>query len=1015
MNDPRGRPVDTRPDAGERPAADRAPLSPFDETATSPGPGRPATTSLQNGTEFGVYRIEAPLGAGGMGEVYRAHDRRLGRRVAIKTLPAGLRSDPELLKRVLHEARMLAAVNHPNIAALYGLEESAGHSFLVLELVEGMTLAACVERNGRLPLVESLRIAVQVADALEAAHAQGIIHRDIKPANIKVTSGGLVKVLDFGLARSAWVRAVDDTPLHATGGGTEAGVLLGTPPYMSPEQVHGRPADHRSDLWACGCVLYELLTGARAFRGASLKATLAAILDRDPDWHTLPAGTPPAVRTIIRRCLEKDPARRYPAAADLRRDLAASYAGIVSPGIRGLLRRPRVAVPAVLVLLAAFGAAGWFTWQAQRRAWARDVAVPEIARLLEQANTDAAFRLGREAERYLPNDPRLLDLQRDYATQLSIGSTPEGADVYARGFLNVDDEWLHVGRTPIDAARLPPGYLRWRVTKEGFVPIERAAYALSGPLQFTLRPPADAPAGMVPVPGGPYRFREIPAVTLDDFWLDTFEVTNQRFQKFVAAGGYARRDYWTEPFVREGRIIAWEEAIAAFRDSTGRPGPSTWVRGTYPDGQEQFPVSGVSWYEAAAYAQFAGRRLPTVHQWLRAHATPQTSEILQLSNFSGDGPTAAGHHTGLSPFGSYDMAGNVREWCWNAVAPVPGGARYILGASWNEAPYRFSGLNTADPWDRSPVNGFRTAISTPADDGTIEAPIARVFRDPGRDTPVSDEVFEVYRSFYSYERADLAPVVEAVDDSALYWREERVTFNAAYGGERVIAYLFLPRNAEPPYQTIVYFASGVARQSKSRAEMGSELHFVDFLPRIGRAVLFLVYKGTYERHLGHPATGQYWTRDLIIAWSRDFSRAIDYLETRDDVDHGSLGYFSFSNPVMPVLSSMDGRIKAGAHIGTGLPGLDFPDEFNPIHFAPRVKEPTLLIGGRYDFLAPLEASQLPLLRLLGAPEADKRIALFESGHVVYPSPEMIKEVLDWFDRYLGPVRLKPGERARTSR
>jgi hypothetical protein len=400
---------------------------------------------------------------------------------------------------------------------------------------------------------------------------------------------------------------------------------------------------------------------------------------------------------------------------------------------------------------------------------------------------------------------------------------------------------------------------------------------------------------------------------------------------------------------------------------------------------------------------------------LRAHAIPQISDILRVSNFSGDGPAPVGRYGGLSPFGSYDMAGNVREWSRNAASPARGAGRYILGASWREPAYRFPGPDVADPWDRSPHNGFRTARYEPSSDGTLEAPVEQVFREPARVQPVADEVFDAWRRFYSYNPTPLNPIVEDVDDTALYWRQERITFDAAYGGERVIAYLFLPKNAEPPYQTIVYFASGIARQSRSREEMGAELRFVDFLPRIGRAVLFLVYKGTYERHLGRPATVPTWTRDLIISWSRDFSRSIDYLERRDDIDHERLGYFSFSNPIMPVLSAIDGRIKAGAHIGTGLIGGDVPDEFNPIHFAPRATEPTLLIGGRYDFIGPVETTQRPLLRLLGAPDADKKLALFDTGHVVHPGPEMISEVLDWFDRYLGPVALRPAAGVNASR
>jgi formylglycine-generating enzyme required for sulfatase activity len=960
---------------------------------------------LRAGTELGAYRIDAPIGAGGMGEVYRARDRKLDRDVAIKTLPTAMSGDPEQLDRFRREARLLAALSHPGIGAIYGLEESAGRSFLVLELVEGETLAERLARSGPLPTVDALAIASGVADALEAAHARGITHRDIKPANIKITPQGTVKILDFGLARESRAAARERVHLMSTRSDTAAGLLLGTPPYMSPEQVRGGPVDHRSDIWAFGCVLFELLTGTRPFGGETISGTLAAILEREPDWNALPPATPSPVRRLVRRCLEKDRDRRYPSAAELKAEVNACHARLAAPGVRGWLRTPGVAIPALVLLVALVAAATWAIVQSRRQAWARGVALPEIARLLEREQVDAAFRLGQQVERFIPGDPQLLDFERQYATRVAIATTPPGADVYVKGYLAVDADWLHVGRAPLDGARVPQGYLRWRITRDGSAPLERAAFGLR-PLQVSLQPPAETPAGMVRVPGGGFAFRDWASATLGDFWLDTYEVTNRQYKRFVDEGGYANRRFWTQPFVRSGAVLSWDDAMARLRDGTGRPGPSTWALGTYPDGQADHPVSGVSWYEAAAYAEFAGTRLPTVHQWLRAHAIPQASEILRVSNFGGRGTAAVGTHAGLSPYGNYDMAGNVREWCWNASGPDGGSTRYILGGSWSEPAYRFPGPHLLEPWDRSPGNGFRTA----RDDGTrsaaLEAPVPPISSEPTRERPVTAEVFQVYRNFYAYERTGLAPVVEDVDDSPLHWRSERITFNAAYGGERVIAYLFLPRNAEPPYQTIVYFPSGVARQSRSRDEMGFEVRFVDFLPRTGRAVLFLVYKGTFERHLDHPATVPFWTRDLVIAWSRDFSRAIDYLQTRPDVDRANIGYFSLSNPLMPILSAIDGRIKAGAHVGTGLMSRQLPPEINPIHFAPRAKEPTLLVGGRYDFIGPVETSQEPLLRLLGAPDRHKRLALFETGHVVYPGPEMIREVLDWFDRYLGPVRVK---------
>jgi Tol biopolymer transport system component len=260
-----------------------------------------APTRLTPGVRLGPYEVLAEIGAGGMGEVYRARDTRLRREVAIKTLPPIFTTDPERAARFEREARFLAALNHPNIAAIYGVEEGA----LVLELVEGETLAARIAR-GRIPVPDALSLARQIADALEAAHEKGIIHRDLKPANIKITPGGAVKVLDFGLAKLNVSNGSNDPNESLTLGGTRDGIILGTAAYMSPEQARGQIVDKRADIWAFGCVLYEMLTGRTAFPGATISDTIAAILDREPDWATLPANTPPAVRASLRRCLQKD-------------------------------------------------------------------------------------------------------------------------------------------------------------------------------------------------------------------------------------------------------------------------------------------------------------------------------------------------------------------------------------------------------------------------------------------------------------------------------------------------------------------------------------------------------------------------------------------------------------------------------------------------------------------------------------------------------------------------------------
>jgi serine/threonine protein kinase len=285
--------------------------------------------ALQPGQHFGSYEITSLLGKGGMGEVYRARDSRLRRDVAIKVLPEEFSSNSERVSRFQREAEVLASLNHLNIAAIHDLQEANGSRFLVMELVEGETLAARIDR-GPIPIDEALQIAKQICEALEAAHEKGIVHRDLKPANIKVREDGTVKVLDFGLAKAldrASVASADtmDLPTQLTAHPTEGGFILGTAAYMSPEQARGKAVDTRTDIWAFGCVLYEMLVGRRAFEGESLSDTLARVIEREPDWATLPAKLSPALRTFLARCLHKDPRQRVQSIGDVRLALEGAF------------------------------------------------------------------------------------------------------------------------------------------------------------------------------------------------------------------------------------------------------------------------------------------------------------------------------------------------------------------------------------------------------------------------------------------------------------------------------------------------------------------------------------------------------------------------------------------------------------------------------------------------------------------------------------------------------------------
>ncbi|MGH9369355.1 MAG: protein kinase domain-containing protein [Thermoanaerobaculia bacterium] len=352
--------------------------------------------TLAAGTRLGPYEILAPLGAGGMGEVYRARDTRLGREVAIKVLPAAVASDAERMARFEREARLLASLNHARIATLHGLEESGSLRGLVMELVPGETLAERIAA-GPIPPREALPIARQIAEALEYAHEKGIVHRDLKPANVKLTAEGEAKLLDFGLARaldpegSSADASLSQSPT-VTPSATQAGVVLGTAGYMSPEQARGKPADKRVDIWAFGCVLFEMLTGKRAFSGENVTDILASITRDEPEWKELPAGTSTEIRRLLERCLEKDPRRRLQAIGDARLELEeveaeARSGGAPKSAARAAPRAPAgrvwIGVGAAFVLLAA-SALLWY----RRQTPAGDGKTPDLVEARASAASD---------------------------------------------------------------------------------------------------------------------------------------------------------------------------------------------------------------------------------------------------------------------------------------------------------------------------------------------------------------------------------------------------------------------------------------------------------------------------------------------------------------------------------------------------------------------------------------------------------------------------------------------------
>jgi eukaryotic-like serine/threonine-protein kinase len=954
------------------------------------------------GTSISHYEVLEELGRGGMGILYRARDTRLERMVAIKVLHAEAVSSADRRQRFVREAQAASALSHPHIVTVHEIDRAATggveHDFIVMEYVEGASLLTRLEGGRPLGVEEAIEYGIQVAEALTAAHEAGIVHRDVKPANIMLTPRGQVKLVDFGLAKLTEPLSVDlESPTRSANPRTEQGLVLGTAAYMSPEQADGRPVDRRTDIFSFGVVLYEMLTGRRAFQGDTQVTTRVAILSRTPPAvRSIRPEVPPALERVVARCLEKSRDARYLSGAELLQDLRRVDAE--KRRRRASWVRPRVIVPAALTLAVLLAAGGWVWVRARRVRWAREVALPEIAALADRQDFVAAFDLGERARPYLEHDRQFERLMGNVSWPRSLHSDPPGAEVSWKPFATPDAPWRTLGRTPLENFAFPVGYFRWRFEKPAYDTLERAGAAMFG-LSATLHPLGSSLPDMAWVPSASADVGGRP-IEMPGFWIDRFEVTNRQFKRFVDAGGYRKRELWKYPFVVEGRERPWDEGMKELVDATGQPGPAVWELGTYPEGEGDHPVRGVSWFEAAAYALFAGKSLPTVHHWLASTDRASPVELGELSNFNGHGPQRVGTHHGTGPFGTEDMAGNVKEWCFNSDG---GSKRYTLGGAWNEPTYMYRSAHAQPALERLETHGFRCAkyLADPAD--ALTAPIERAWRDYSRVKPVDDATFRVYAKFFAYDPAPLEPTVESQDSGSPYWKKERVTFNAAYGGERVIGYMFLPLSATPPFQTVVFFPGSGALYRPSHENL--EQQYVDFVIRSGRALFLPIYKGTYERRLPRlPSDGTVAGRELDIQDYQDLGRSIDYLTTRADVDSDKLAFYGFSMGAKLgiIYTALEKRFKASILFAGGFNSDTTLPEVDAVNFAPRVTVPTLMVNGRDDFRNPLEEAQKPLFRALGTPAEHKRHLLIRGGHVP-PRLDVIKGVLDWLDRYLGPV------------
>ena len=966
----------------------------------------------------GKYRVLEEVGRGGMGIVYKAEDMKLKRMVAIKFLPRELNLNPEVRERFLQEARAAAALSHPNICTIHEVDDSEDKPFIVMEYIEGENLRERIKK-GPLPIGEALDIMIQAADGLEKAHQKGIVHRDVKSANIMVTESGQTKIMDFGLAK-----------LRGGTAFTKEGATLGTVAYMSPEQARGDKVDARSDIWSLGVVFYEMLTGELPFKGERDVSILYSIVHEEP--RPIKDRKPPIpaeLQRVIGRAIAKNLDSRYQTAAEMlkdlrvyRDDLRMEASGALS--LRSILKqikRPLVLFPSLIILI---GAAFVIALALKRKAEVtsvRNQLYPKIESLIEAGRDSSAeaYKLAIQAEKFLPRDPKLAEFFSKIAVNISIKTEPPGAKIFKKAYKNPESEWEYLGDSPIEKIRLPIGFFRWKMEKDGYETLYAASptfeldYSTSkvvvpSNLARELEKQGNIPHGMVRIKG---------QGDFGDFFVDQYEVTNRQFKEFVGKGGYQKKEYWKEKFFKDGKELTWGEAVKGFVDQTGRPGPATWAAGDYIAGQDDYPVSGISWYEAAAYAEFAGKSLPTGDHWGLA-AERGVSEALMtrgfytvlapLSNYDGKGPAPVGSYPGITAYGVYDMAGNVREWCRNETTK----GRLIRGGAWNDVPYMFGNWTQAPAFDRSAKNGFRCVIylePTKIPKSAFEVVKTEESPDFYKMKPVPDSVFQIYMEQFSYDKTNLDARVEWRNDSSKDWIQEKITFKATYENERIIAYLFLPRNARSPYQTVVYFpgSNAIGEQSSENLDKSNAFEvWISFIVKTGRAVLYPVYKGTFERSDDKYASADansHLASEWMVKIAKDFKRCIDYLETRPDIDCKKVAFYgvSWGGAMGAFISAVEGRLRTsilqvGRLNGSGRP------ETNDINYVGRVKLPTLILSGRYDMTQPYETNVKPLFDLLGTAKEDKLLRVYETDHNL-PRNEVVKEMLAWLDKYLGPV------------
>jgi len=667
----------------------------------------------------------------------------------------------------------------------------------------------------------------------------------------------------------------------------------------------------------------------------------------------------------------------------------------------------------ILLLVGFLGAGIFFYVKLGKASNTIEKELPEFLQLIKEGKSGAAYYAGKKILDNDPNNKVVIDGLKSITTTVDLMTVSPNIEVYLQ-LSEADNKWEFVGKTPINKTSLPNGTVKLKfvdTNKNEFIVSAGTYFISTGENVFEL--PASMPdtSTMALVIGGKTNIflaglDSRPAAKFSPYLIDKNEVTNEEYKKFVDAGGYKNASLWTIPATLNGKPFNFNLAQKLFVDKTGFLGPATWSNGSFPDGKAKFPVNGISWYEADAYAKFMKKNLPSVHQWAKAATPSRSGLVCPVSNFSKSETKEVPYSTIKSGYGLSDVAGNVREWCANATKDDLT-ERAILGGGYDDDPYTFNDYYGQDAFSRSSSNGVRLVKDLTNNNLPLYAEvIKKPFRDFLKLPKISKEIFEIYKRQFDYEAGPLDIKILKTDNSDPDYTYELIEYNAAYNNERMSGVLFKPKNVTGKAQAIIHFpGSNVIHTSEiEKVTLGQMAR--SYL-KMGYAFFYPIYKGTINRQDALKSdyadkTDLY--KDHVIMWGKDMKRSIDVIESRSDLDVSNLLYFgvSWGGEMANIMIPIEPRIKRAVLLVAGLEFEEAKPEVEAASYTPFIKVPILMLNGKYDYFFPSETSQKPMFELIGTNKNDKYWYLHESSHTV-PLDEFTKKVKIFLDKYSKPA------------